>query len=152
MDGRLHWAWLLRQDSCPLGVLWNYYGDAGRGDTQEEMDAYNEFNTFGVDMDNPVAPWFVNGDYFGFRFSVFAISIPRLRAHAGAVASSRLVRRDLYSFCFSSVPPTAARPGSAPQATCYSAVLRIRATFKARPFFGLDFFEFLFLLKNLGRG
>ena len=69
---------------------------------------------------------------YGFRFSVFAISIPQLRAHAGAVAGSRLVRRDLYSFCFSSVPPTAARPGSAPQATCYSAVLRIRATFKAR--------------------
>jgi len=67
-----------------------------------------------------------------FRFSVFAISIPQLRAHAGAVAGSRLVRRDLHSFCFSSVPPTAARPGSAPQATCYSAVLRIRATFKAR--------------------
>ena len=67
----------------------------------------------------------------GFRFSVFAISIPQLRAHAGAVAGSRLVRRDLYSFCFSSVPPTAARPGSAPQATCYSAVLRIRATIKA---------------------
>ena len=42
--------------------LWNYYGDAGRGDTQEEMGAYNEFNTFGVDMDNPVAPWFANGD------------------------------------------------------------------------------------------
>ena len=36
------------------------------------------------------------------------ISIPRLRTHAGAVASSRLVRRDLYSVCFSSVPPTAA--------------------------------------------
>ena len=68
----------------------------------------------------------------GFRFSVFAISIPRLRTHAGVVASSRLVRRDLYSVCFPSVPPTAARPGSAPQATCYSAVLRIRATFKAR--------------------
>jgi len=28
----------------------------------QEMDAYNEFNTFGVDMDNPVAPWFANGD------------------------------------------------------------------------------------------
>ena len=26
------------------------------------MDAYSEFNTFGEDMDNPVAPWFVNGD------------------------------------------------------------------------------------------
>ena len=62
MDGRLHRAWLLRQDPCPLGVLWNYYGDAGRGDTQEEMGAYNEFNAFGVDMDYPVAPWFVNGD------------------------------------------------------------------------------------------
>ena len=37
-----------------------------------------------------------------FRFLVFAISIPRLRTHAGAVASSRLVRRDLYSICFSS--------------------------------------------------
>ena len=41
-----------------IGVLWNYYGDAGRGDTQEEMDAYNEFNTFGEGMawgmDNPV--------------------------------------------------------------------------------------------------
>ena len=46
----------------PLGVLWNYYGDAGRGDTQEEMDAYNEFNTYGEFMDNPVAPWFANGD------------------------------------------------------------------------------------------
>ena len=43
----------------------------------------------------------------GFRFSVFAISIPRLRTHAGAVASSRLVRRDVYSFCFSSATPTA---------------------------------------------
>merc|ERR1712070_1270443 len=62
VDGRLHRAWLLRQDSCPLGVLWNYYGDAGRGDTQEEMDAYNEFNTYGEFMDNPVAPWFANGD------------------------------------------------------------------------------------------
>ena len=48
--------------NCPLGVLWNYYGDAGRGDTQEEMDAYNEFNTYGEFMDNPVAPWFANGD------------------------------------------------------------------------------------------
>ena len=28
----------------------------------EEMGAYNEYNTFGVDMDNPVAPWFANGD------------------------------------------------------------------------------------------
>ena len=36
--------------------------DAGRGDTQEEMDAYNEFNTYGEFMDNPVAPWFANGD------------------------------------------------------------------------------------------
>ena len=36
------------------------------------------------------------------RFSVFAISIPRLRTHAGAVASSRLRRRDFYSSCFSS--------------------------------------------------
>ena len=62
VDSRLHRAWLLRQDSCPLGVLWNYYGDAGRGDTQEEMDAYNEFNTYGELMDNPVAPWFANGD------------------------------------------------------------------------------------------
>ena len=62
VDGRLHRAWLLRQDSCPLGVLWNYYGDAGRGDTQEEMDAYNEFNTYGELMDNTVAPWFANGD------------------------------------------------------------------------------------------
>ena len=62
VECRLHRAWLLRQDSCPLGDLWNYYGDAGRGDTQEEMDAYNEFNTFGVDMDNPVAPWFAKGD------------------------------------------------------------------------------------------
>ena len=32
------------------------------GDTQEEMDAYNEFNTYGELMDNPVAPWFANGD------------------------------------------------------------------------------------------
>ena len=62
VDSRLHRAWLLRQDSCPLGVLWNYYGDAGRGDTQEEMDAYNEFNTYGEFLDNPVAPWFANGD------------------------------------------------------------------------------------------
>ena len=54
----------------------------------------------------------------GDRFSVFAISIPQLRTHAGVVASSRLVRRDLYSVCFSSVPPTATRPGSAPQAAC----------------------------------
>ena len=29
--------------------------------------------------------------FFGFRFSVFTISIPRLRTHAGVVASSRLV-------------------------------------------------------------
>ena len=40
--------------------------DVGRpenpGDTQEEMGAYNEFSAFGEDMDNPVAPWFVNGD------------------------------------------------------------------------------------------
>ena len=42
LDDELHRAWLLRQQSCPLGVLWNYYGDAGRGDTQEEMGAYNE--------------------------------------------------------------------------------------------------------------
>ena len=41
----------------------------------------------------------------GFRFSVFAISIPRRRTHAGAVASSRLVRRDLRSVCFSSPHP-----------------------------------------------
>ena len=41
------------------------------------------------------------------RFSVFAISIPRLRTHAGAVAGSRLVSRYLYSFsfCFLSFSP-----------------------------------------------
>ena len=44
VDDYLHRAWLLRQQHCPLGVLWNYYGDSGRGDTQEEWDAYNEFN------------------------------------------------------------------------------------------------------------
>ena len=49
----------------------------------------------------------------GFRFSVFTISIPQLRTHAGVVAGSRLVRRDLYSVCFSSAPPTTA--GSAPR-------------------------------------
>ena len=26
------------------------------------MGAYNEFSAFGEGMDNPVAPWFVNGD------------------------------------------------------------------------------------------
>ena len=26
------------------------------------MDAYNEFNTYGEFLDNPVAPWFANGD------------------------------------------------------------------------------------------
>ena len=30
---------------------------------------------------------------FGFRFSVFAISIPRLRAHAGAMAAVNIVTR-----------------------------------------------------------
>ena len=35
-----------------------------------------------------------------FRFSVFAISIPRLRTHAGGVASSRLVRRLVLSLLF----------------------------------------------------
>ena len=34
----------------------NEKSDAGRGDTQEEMDAYNDFNAFGEGMDNPVAP------------------------------------------------------------------------------------------------
>ena len=33
-----------------------------RGDTQAEMDAYNDFNQYGEFMENPVAPWFVNGD------------------------------------------------------------------------------------------
>jgi hypothetical protein len=50
-----------------------------------------------------------------FRFSVFAISIPRLRTHAGGVASSRLVRRDLHSVCFSPALQTAARPGPRPR-------------------------------------
>ena len=52
---------------------------------------------------------------WGFRFSAFAISIfsieiSRLRTHAGVVADSRsrLVRRDLYSFCFPSALRTAA--------------------------------------------
>ncbi len=62
VDDDLHRAWLLRQQYCPLGVLWDYYGDAGRGDTQEEWGAYNEFNQYGDFMENPVAPWFVNGD------------------------------------------------------------------------------------------
>ena len=31
-------------------------------DTQEEWDAYNEFNQYGEFMENPVAPWFENGD------------------------------------------------------------------------------------------
>ena len=62
VDDYLHRAWLLRQQHCPLGVLWNYYGDSGRGDTQDEWDAYNEFNQYGEFMENPVAPWFENGD------------------------------------------------------------------------------------------
>ena len=41
--------------------------------------------------------------FVGFRFSVFAISIPRLRTHAGAVAGSRLVHGDVYSVWFSSI-------------------------------------------------
>ena len=61
VDDELHRAWLLRQQSCILGVLWNYYGNAGRGNTQGEMDAYNEFNTYGEFMENTVAPWFVSG-------------------------------------------------------------------------------------------
>ena len=52
----------MRQQYFPLGVLWNYYGDSGRGDTQEEWGAYNEFNQYGEFMENPVAPWFENGD------------------------------------------------------------------------------------------
>ena len=47
VDDNLHRAWLLRQQYFPLGVLWNHYGDAGRGDTQEEiMGAYNAFNEY----------------------------------------------------------------------------------------------------------
>ena len=70
---------------------------------------------------------------FGFRFSVFAISIPRLRTHAGAVASSRLMRRDFYSICFSSALHTTARPGPRPRQRVWSAVnMGNRATFKAR--------------------
>ena len=77
----MHRAWLLRQQSCPLGVLWNYYGDAGRGDTQGEMGAYNEFNAFGEGMDNPVAPWFVNGDdENGGHGNVFESAMNRNRA------------------------------------------------------------------------
>ena len=68
-----------------------------------------------------------------FRFSVFAISIPRLRTHAGVVASSRLVSRGLYSICFSSALHTAARPGPRPRQRVWSAVnMGSRATFKAR--------------------
>ena len=73
----------------------------------------------------------------GFRFSVFAISIPRLRTHAGAVASSRLMRRDLHSICFSSALHTAARPGPRPRQRVWSAVnMGNRATFKAGCFGG----------------
>ena len=64
---------------------------------------------------------------FGFRFSVFAISIPRLRTHAGAVASSRLVRRGLYSVCFSSALHTAARPGPRPRQRDYRYRYRYRS-------------------------
>ena len=70
---------------------------------------------------------------FRFRFSVFAISIPQLRTHAGVVASSRLMRRDLYSICFSSALHTAARPGPRPRQRVWSAVnMGNRATFKAQ--------------------
>ena len=70
---------------------------------------------------------------FGFRFSVFAISIPQLRTHAGVVAGSRLMRRDLHSICFSSALHTAARPGPRPRQRVWSAVnMGNRATFKAR--------------------
>jgi len=66
------------------------------------------------------------------RFSVFAISIPRLMTHAGVVASSRLMRRDLHSVCFSSALHTAARPGPRPRQRVWSAVdMGDRATFKA---------------------
>ena len=66
------------------------------------------------------------------RFSVFAISIPWLRTRAGVVASSRLMRRDLYSICFSSALHTAARPGPRPRQRVWSAVdMGNRATFKA---------------------
>lgn len=64
VDDELHHnrAWLLGQQYCRLGVLWNYYGDAGRCDTQDEMDAYTWFNQYGEFVENPVATWFVNGD------------------------------------------------------------------------------------------
>ena len=43
----------------------------------------------------------------GFSVSVFAISIPQLRTHAGAVARGRLTSH-------AHAPPTAARPGRPP--------------------------------------
>ena len=51
------------------------------------------------------------------RFSVFGFrhfDSPAL-THAGVVAASRLVRRDVYSICFSSVLHNAARPGPRPR-------------------------------------
>ena len=45
------------------------------------MGAYNEFNAFGEGMDNPVAPWFVNGDdENGGHGNVFESAMNRNRA------------------------------------------------------------------------
>ena len=53
------------------------------------------------------------------------------------MASSRLMRRDLYSICFSSALHTAARPGPRPRQRVWSAVnMGNRATFKAGCFGG----------------
>ena len=75
------------------------------------------------------------GSLIGFRFSVFAISIPRLRTHAGVVASSRLVRRDLHSVasscfflllglsCFLLCPVSASSFGRRPQESIFALSL-----------------------------
>ena len=65
------------------GVRKNRYREATRALQSGVPDNLRGFSVFGFRFR-------FRFSVFGFRFSVFAISIPQLRAHAGAVAGSRL--------------------------------------------------------------
>ena len=61
--------------------LWNYCGDGGGGDTQEEMDAYNEYNNGDADNGGPDVSTYSIGQLrgvpagsftaFSFRYSLY---------------------------------------------------------------------------------
>ena len=64
MKVKLSSKWLLKNARSYLQrsvkmASWGSVRDRGK---IPKMDAYNEFNSFGEDMDGAVAPWFVNGD------------------------------------------------------------------------------------------